>query len=119
MNENLISYLNDRINKLVFFQKAMQNTPSDFKMGDKICILSGGIDSFYSNKYKDGMHGYVDNIMHRYVGEPSEHYEYWITVYDEDTPIGRSRWNINEILQYSQATDILQNAIHDRSPSIE
>ena len=103
MTNDLVSHMSDRLTKFMFTHKAFENTSNTFSKGDKIVILNNGIDSFMVNKYKPGMIGYIDNIMHRYVGQPAEHTEYWATIYDLDKPVGRSRWNINDILPYSVA----------------
>ena len=109
MTDNLITHLNDRRAWHTFSYHGMKNTPAHFKLGDKVCILTGGIDSFGAKKFKAGMYGYIDNIMHRYVGEPVEHREYWITAYHDGEPIGRSRWNINDILPSSIAMELFNN----------
>lgn len=114
MSKSLVSHLSDRLTCFIFRNQTYK--PCDFKKGDKIVILSRDIDSCLNgNKYKPGMIGYIDNIMHRYKGQPAEHIEYWAVIYDEGEPIGRSRWEMTDILLYSTAMEMFKNQTSSQS----
>ena len=115
---DLVSYLSDRLRRFTFTIKANNNKPEDFKNGDKVIILTNDIDSFASNNiYKPGMIGYIDNVIHRYIGQPAEHVEYWTVIYSAGRPVGRSRWNVNELLPYAVAIDLFNSQKQSTSQS--
>jgi len=78
------------------------NSPKDFKVGDKVIVLIS-IDSHLNlDKMKPGMEGVISSIAHRYRGQPNEHFEYWV-----GNDISKSRYELNQIIRYDIAKDII------------
>tara|TARA_B110000211_G_scaffold234955_1_gene307763 strand:+ start:67 stop:408 length:342 start_codon:yes stop_codon:yes gene_type:complete len=101
--DNLIETIySDPVFRFNLRRIGFNNNPIDFVMGEKVIVLTS-IDSMLSEKIKKGMTGTIDNIMHRYKGEPAEHYEFWVS-----TPGGRSRFDCSDILKYDKVKQFIE-----------
>ena len=93
----------DRLLKFYIGQLGFENKPVDFKIGDKVVCLYSIDGHILDNYFVAGQVGYIDNIMHRYKGDPAEHYEFWIT-----TGLGRTRYETSNIINYDQVEKFLE-----------
>lgn len=101
--DNLVDNIkNDRLYAFMLGQIGFNNKPEDFVMGESVIIMNP-IDHWDSNKIKRGMTGHIDNIMHRYKGEPAEHHEFWVSC---DT--GRGRFEVGNILKYTEVEQFVK-----------
>tara|TARA_B110000208_G_scaffold65173_1_gene84500 strand:- start:2107 stop:2385 length:279 start_codon:yes stop_codon:yes gene_type:complete len=80
------------------------NSPDDFKIGDTVIVLCS-IDSHIGlDELRPGMDAIITSISHRYKGTPNEHHEYWV----RHGP-SQARYEINQIIKYDLADDIIIN----------
>jgi hypothetical protein len=93
----------DRLLKFYIGQLGLENNPADFKIGDKVVCLYSIDGGILDKKIQVGDVGYIDNIMHRYKGEPAEHYEFWVP-----TKNGRTRYESYNIINYDQVEKFLE-----------
>ena len=105
---NFSEYFKDKVNQFMFTVQMDTNTPSDFHEGDKVVVLRG-IDMYILNTMPIGSIGTIVNIMHRYKGQPAEHYEYW--VYSNGK---KERYELNNIFNYDRAVQVLHNLISNK-----
>jgi len=89
---------NIRTNRLFAFmlgQTGLYNKPADFVIGEEVIVMNP-ID-YWDDNIKPGMKCRIDNIMHRYKGEPAEHHEFWVL----SESGRRGRFEVNNILKYT------------------
>ena len=108
--DNLIDTINE--NRLLYhtlFMNGISNKPEDFHLGDKVIVMNP-INN-WQNNIKPGMIGNISNIMHRYKGEPSEHYEYWVTMF-KIHGAAHERFGISNILKYDEVEKFIKDWKH-------
>jgi len=102
--DNLIEkFKTDKLLKYYIGQLGDENKPDDFKIGDKVVGLYSIDGHILDKKFIPGQVGHIDNIMHRYKGEPNEHHEFWVI-----TKMGRTRYEISNIINYDKVEKFLE-----------
>ena len=96
---NFKNIFEDKVKRFLFTMEMGNNNPSDFREGDQVVVLQS-IDSF--DRIPIGSIGTINNIMHRYKGEPVEHYEYWVFADKK-----KARYEINNIFNLDKAVEII------------
>ena len=103
--EDLVNTIkNDRLFGHMLSMIGRDNKPSDFAVNEKVIIMSP-IDTWDTN-IKRGMVGNINNIMHRYKGEPAEHHEFWVKMYKIN---GSARFEVYNILKYAEVEKFVED----------
>lgn len=99
--ETLIDTLEtNRLTKFLLGNEGLNNKPTDFQEGEEVVTLNP-IDHW--DKIKPGSIGTINSIMHRYIGAPAEHYEFWVVSGGQ-----KSRYETHKILKIDTVKEFLE-----------
>ena len=102
--DTLVSKLaNDRLLVWQIGHLGIDNNIQNFTIGEQVVVMNSIDRYILSDEPKPGMIGNIDNIMHRYIGQPAEHYEIWVNYNGK-----RARFELYNVIKYDQVKKYIE-----------
>lgn len=104
MNTLVSKLANDRLLAWQIGRLGIDNNIKNFTIGEQVVVMTSIDGYILSNEPKPGMIGNIDNIMHRYVDRPAEHYELWVNCNGK-----RARFELHNVIKYNQVKQYIED----------